>query len=146
MMMPANFSAIAETEMTYVVGGGLEAYLAPVMTASNWQTLNKNLITIIGNTYMSDLIKNTLGKVFSGTYYVSQASGAVWGKIATAYDTGKGAVNVDTEYDWVNKAAAGANGVLNGALSIVGNLAAIYTLGNGSVAGYHVDKTLTING
>ena len=144
MMMPANFSAIAETEMTYVVGGGLEAYLAPVMTASNWQTLNKNLITIIGNTYMTDLINNTLGNVFSGEYFVGQASGAVWSKIAKAYGTGKGAVNVDTKYDWVDKAAAGANGVLNGALSIVGNLAAIYTLGNGSVPGLHTTTAWTL--
>ena len=28
MMMPANFSAVAENEMTYVVGGGLMAAAA----------------------------------------------------------------------------------------------------------------------
>ena len=34
MMMPANFSAVAENEMTYVVGGSLVDVLAPVMTLS----------------------------------------------------------------------------------------------------------------
>jgi len=31
MMMPANFSAVSENEMTYVIGGGVADYLAPVM-------------------------------------------------------------------------------------------------------------------
>ena len=50
MMMPANFSAVAENEMTYVVGGGLVDVLAPVLPTADWQRFNTNLVTIIGNT------------------------------------------------------------------------------------------------
>ena len=41
MMMPANFSAIAENELTYVVGGSAATDFA--------KTLNTNLVTIVGN-------------------------------------------------------------------------------------------------
>ena len=41
MMMPANYSVIAENEMTYVVGGGvieaIGAVTAPIWTAANLQ-------------------------------------------------------------------------------------------------------------
>ena len=51
MMMPANFSVIAENEMTYVVGGGvieaIGSVTAPVWTAANVKTFNTNLITIV---------------------------------------------------------------------------------------------------
>ena len=41
MMMPANFSAISENEMTYVNGGAsLAEILAPELTVKNWQTFN----------------------------------------------------------------------------------------------------------
>ena len=50
MMMPANFSAVAENELTYVVGGAsLVDYLAPAMKAENWQKFNTNMVTLIGN-------------------------------------------------------------------------------------------------
>ena len=39
MMMPANYSAIAETEMTYVVGGGLLEAIGSV-TAPVWGAAN----------------------------------------------------------------------------------------------------------
>ncbi len=42
MMMPANFSAVAENEMTYVVGGSLVDVLAPAMTTANWQNVSGN--------------------------------------------------------------------------------------------------------
>ena len=53
MMMPANFSVVAENEMTYVVGGGvieaIGSVTAPIWTAANVKTFNTNLVTIIGN-------------------------------------------------------------------------------------------------
>ena len=56
MMMPANFSAVAENELTYVVGGAsLVDYLAPVMTAQNWQNVSANVIKIVGNTFPENL-------------------------------------------------------------------------------------------
>ena len=63
MMMPANYSAIAENEMTYVVGGGLleaiGSVTAPVWGAANVKTFNTNLITIIGNSYVSKVLGAT---------------------------------------------------------------------------------------
>ena len=72
MMMPANYSAIAENEMTYVVGGGLleaiGSVTAPVWGAANVKTFNTNLITIIGNSYVSKVLAGTLGVMFSGSW------------------------------------------------------------------------------
>ena len=72
MMMPANYSAIAENEMTYVVGGGLleaiGSVTAPVWGAANVKTFNTNLITIIGNSYVSKVLGATLGVMFSGNW------------------------------------------------------------------------------
>ena len=40
MMMPANFSAISENEMTYVNGGAsLSEILAPELKLENWQRI-----------------------------------------------------------------------------------------------------------
>ena len=39
MMMPANFSAVAENEMTYVMGGSVADYLAPASTAFSTSSL-----------------------------------------------------------------------------------------------------------
>ena len=70
MMMPANYSAIAENEMTYVVGGGLleaiGSVTAPVWGAANVKTFNTNLITIIGNSYVSKVLGATLGVMALG--------------------------------------------------------------------------------
>jgi len=70
MMMPANFSVVAENEMTYVVGGGvieaIGSVTAPIWTAANVKTFNTNLVTIIGNSYVSKLVGATLGVMFGG--------------------------------------------------------------------------------
>ena len=69
MMMPANFSAISENEMTYVNGGAsLAEILAPELKVENWQKFNTNMVTIIGNSFMSNYIKNTVGVLFNGAY------------------------------------------------------------------------------
>ena len=60
MMMPANYSVIAENEMTYVVGGGvieaIGAVTAPVWGAANVKTFNTNLVTIIGNEFLGKFV------------------------------------------------------------------------------------------
>ena len=68
MMMPANFSAVSENEMTYVMGGSVADYLAPAMGAAQWKNFHKNLITIVGNKYVQGFLDNTVGAVFSGTW------------------------------------------------------------------------------
>ena len=57
MMMPANFSAISENEMTYVNGGAsLADILAPALEVKNWQKFNTNMVTIIGNSFVSKYV------------------------------------------------------------------------------------------
>ena len=68
MMMPANFSAVSENEMTYVMGGAsLDDYLAPVMETAQWKQFSTNLVTIIGNSYLINIVSNTLCQIFDGT-------------------------------------------------------------------------------
>ena len=62
MMMPANFSAISENEMTYVNGGAsLSEILAPELKLENWQKFNQNMVTIIGNSFLGSYVSNTVG-------------------------------------------------------------------------------------
>ena len=139
MMMPANFSAVAENELTYVVGGAsLADYLAPAMKAENWQKFNKNLIMLVGNSYLSTYLGGTLGQVFSGTYRIGTAT-------ANSFRGLKA--------DWKSNIEAGEkpnagwgllNAVANVGLQVAGNLAAIYALGNGDV-GLTLKKTLDNN-
>lgn len=101
MMMPANFSAIAENELTYVVGGSAVTDFA--------KTLNTNLVTIVGNSYVSKLVYATLGTMFSGN----------WGNDLTFADRFKLAYPKNM------------NG-FNKFMQVVGTGAAIYQLGTAS--------------
>ncbi len=124
MMMPANYSAIAENEMTYVVGGGLIDFLgsftAPVFTVDNLKTLNTNLVTIIGNTYTQTLINNTLGLVFTGD--LSQN---------VAFDS------VKKNNVFVKAADSFKNGIGDGIATVLGLSAAVYNLGRADVKSYN---------
>ena len=127
MMMPANYSAIAENEMTYVVGGGLleaiGSVTAPVWGAANVKTFNTNLVTIIGNTYLDKVLKGTLGVIFNGDYLKKVGEGDD-AKRNTIFGKNKG---LWTELD-PNGAGVETNG-FNKFLQGVGALAAVYTLG-----------------
>ena len=126
MMMPANYSAIAENEMTYVVGGGLleavGSVTAPVWGAANVKTFNTNLITIIGNSYVNKVLGATLGVMFSGNWGVKENDkktdkGFIFGKnnaLWNALDNN----GHDTKMSGLNKFMQG-----------VGALAAVYQLG-----------------
>ena len=140
MMMPANFSAVSENEMTYVMGGSIADYLAPVMTKKEWSTFSKNMVTIIGNSYLNNFVANTLGNVFSGTYVPGQVLGSFGGDIAGIW--GNNYKDITAETKWTEKAGKGALGVLNVGLNIVGNLAAIYNLGFGTVTNIAKDAKI----
>lgn len=127
MMMPANFSAVSENEMTYVMGGSIADYLAPVMGKKEWSNFSKNLVTIIGNSYLNSFVDNTLGKVFTGTYFPGAVLGAFGTDISGIWYANFDGTSTKT------KVLSGMKGVLNVGLNIVGNLAAIYNLGFGSV-------------
>ena len=123
MMMPANFSAVAENELTYVVGGAsLVDYLAPVMTAQNWQNVSANVIKIVGNTFLKSYVSSAFDSVFDGNYVPGDFIGGVWNTVHRAYEKGFHTYN-DTRW-------GAALGILNAGLSIVGGLSAIYTLGS----------------
>ena len=131
MMMPANYSAIAENEMTYVIGGGIADILAPALTTENWKKFNTNMVTLIGNHYMANYVQNTLGVIFSGTY--SPRNG-----IVSRYFTNVGRIwsnNVVDPYMGGTLGAIGsyAVGALNIALNAAGNAAAIYNLATANV-------------
>ena len=127
MMMPANFSAVSENEMTYVMGGSVADYLAPVMGKKEWSNFSKNLVTIIGNSYLNNFVGNTLGTIFSGTYVPGGVLSNFGSDISGIWNANFDDASTKT------KVLSGMKGVLNVGLNIAGNLAAIYNLGFGTV-------------
>lgn len=145
MMMPANYSAIAENEMTYVVGGGLleaiGSVTAPVWGPANVKTFNTNLITIIGNSYVTKVVNGTLGTIFGGSYLVKTGEGDD-AKRNTIFGKDKALWN---ELD-PNKDAGTTNG-FNKFLQGVGALAAVYQLGTSTAkAAVAESKPIKIDG
>ncbi|MBD9241868.1 MAG: hypothetical protein EGQ64_06160 [Ruminococcaceae bacterium] len=141
MMMPANFSAIAESEMTYVVGGGLidalGAVTAPIWNADNVKTFNTNLVTIVGNSYVSKVIGGTLGTIFKGDYLVKVGEGDD-AKRNTVFGKNKGLWNAldpngDAETNGFNKFLQG-----------VGALAAVYTLGTSKTKSFVAENVIGV--
>ena len=119
--MPANFSAISENEMTYVNGGAsLSEILAPELKLENWQNFNKNMVTIIGNSFLGDYVSNTVGTLFGGSYKPGNLGNAwltgVKGAYGTGFDAGFG--KHEDELTAGDKFLNGANGVLNAGLRL----------------------------
>lgn len=124
MMMPANFSAVAENEMTYVVGGSLVDVLAPVMTTENWQNVSANVIKIVGNSFLNTHANTILTSLFDGSYVPGDVIGYGATTISNAYN--KGSQVFDGKWGFLF-------GALNAGMQILGGLSAIYTLGSSSV-------------
>ena len=124
MMMPANFSAVAENEMTYVVGGSLVDVLAPVMTKDNWQNVSGNVIKIVGNSFLAKYTNDILGQLFGGNYVPGDVIGFSVKNLDKAYNKGYGTFGGNWGF---------AVGALNAGMQILGGLSAIYTLGSGSI-------------
>ena len=124
MMMPANFSAVAENEMTYVVGGSLVDVLAPAMTTANWQNVSGNVIKIVGNSFLDKYTNDILGQLFDGNYVPGDVIGFSVKNLDKAYNKG---------YNTFGGNWGFAVGALNAGMQILGGLSAIYTLGSGSI-------------
>ena len=124
MMMPANFSAVAENEMTYVVGGSLVDVLAPAMTTANWQNVSGNVIKIVGNSFLAKYTNYILGQLFDGNYVPGDVIGFSVKNLDKAYNKG---------YNTFGGNWGFAVGALNAGMQILGGLSAIYTLGSGSI-------------
>ena len=139
MMMPANFSAISENEMTYVNGGAsLSEILAPELKLEQWQNFNKNMVTIIGNSFLGDYVSNTVGQLFNGAYKPGNLGKAWWNNtVVGAYNSGYGAVTggngPDAGMTLGNPALGALNGALNVGLRLAGSAAAIYNLATANV-------------
>ena len=140
--MPANFSAIAESEMTYVVGGAslidaLGAVTAPVWNADNVKTFNKNLIQIVGNTFAPKMIQGTLKVMFSGNWGVKEndkktANGFIFGKDNALWNA------LDVNGD--DKTTNGFNKFMIG----LGALAGVYTLGTAETKSWVKENTIKL--
>ena len=118
MMMPANYSVIAENEMTYVNGGAsfidaIGAVTAPIWTLDNVKTFNTNIVTLVGNTFLSKVVKQTIGVLFSGNT-TWKAVGAIPKTLFTT--------NVDN--DTIEK-----NNIGDYVMNALGVAAAVYNLG-----------------
>lgn len=138
MMMPANFSAISENEMTYVNGGAsLSEILAPELKLENWQKFNQNMVTIIGNSFLGDYVSNTVGTLFGGAYKPGNLGKAWFRSVGEYFWGGYGAVTggngPDAGMTLGNPALGTLNGALNAGLRIVGSAAAIYNLATANV-------------
>ena len=126
MMMPANFSAVAENELTYVVGGAsLVDYLAPAMSTQNWQNVSTNVVKIIGNTFLSKYVDQAFDSLFDGQYVPGDFVGGIFNTLTHSYETGYHTYG-DTRW-------GAALGILNAGMSLVGGAAAIYTLGSNPI-------------
>lgn len=123
--MPANFSAVAENEMTYVVGGSLVDVLAPAMTTANWQNVSANVIKIVGNSFLAKYTNDVLAQLFDGNYVPGDVIGYSITNLDKAYNKGYGTFE--------NNAWGLAVGALNAGMQILGGLSAIYTLGSSSI-------------
>ena len=135
MMMPANFSAISENEMTYVNGGAsLSEILAPELKLEQWQNFNKNMVTIIGNSFLGDYVNNTVGTLFGGAYKPGNLGKAWFSSVSKYYNSGYNAVtNSGIDAAMGGNFLAGANGVLNAGLRLAGSAAAVYNLATANV-------------
>ena len=130
MMMPANFTAV-NSEVVY---GGADLFsvladtTAPVWNAANVKKFNTNLITIIGNSYVSKVLGATLGVMFSGAWGTKDDDVAeAWGydkdKKITIFGKNKALWNALDPNGY--KETNGFNKFMQG----IGALAAVYTLG-----------------
>ena len=132
MMMPANFSAISENEMTYVNGGAsLSEILAPELKLENWQNFNKNMVTIIGNSFLGDYVNNTVGTLFGGAYKPGNLGKAWFRSVGEYYNNGRDVI-LDSTFSRMPGLDV-ANGVLNAGLRLAGSAAAIYNLATANV-------------
>ena len=128
--MPANYSAIAETEMTYVVGGDS---LFPAFNPLS--TLFTNVVNIIGNTFVPKLVNATIGKAFGGDYKFGSIFQGIGDTITGRYDKFAGEENRSV-----------FNGVLNAGAAVAGGMAAVAQLMNNDVKVFTKEKLFGVDG
>lgn len=122
--MPANYSVIAENELSYVEGGAsfidwIGDRTATVWGAANVKQFNTNIVTLVGNAFVTSTVQNSLGKIFEAG--------------ASLESVGNGFKSL-----FVAK-----NGHIGESIArTLGTAAAVYNLGNVSVANTAASVTL----
>ena len=134
MMMPANYSVIAENEMTYVNGGAsfidaIGAVTAPIWTLDNVKTFNTNIVTLVGNTFLSKVVNQTIGVLFSGNT-TWKAVGAIPKTLFTT-NVADGTIEKNNIGDYV--------------MNALGVAAAVYNLGVAPTKNKVKEDVLTFN-
>ena len=126
MMMPANYSVIAENEMSYVNGGAnfidaIGAVTAPIWDVNNVKTFSTNIVTLIGNKFIGNLVDGTLGVLFSGN--------TTWADVKAA----------------PKKLFSTGNGIGDDIANFLGLTAAAYNLGRVDVANKASSASIGMN-
>ena len=129
MMMPANFSAV-NAEVVY--GGAVADYLPNAWTAESVKRFNSNIITLVSNSFTSELLKATLGVMFSGNWGEDKIFGDD-GALSTLYKVGHVATGDDQNFG-------------NKIMTTLGLAASVYTLGMKDAAVLTAKKVTNSNG
>ena len=130
MMMPANFSAV-NAEVVY--GGAVADYLPSAWTAESVKRFNSNIITLVSNSFTSDLLKATLGVMFSGNWGEDNRIFGDNGSLTALYKVGR---NVNNDYQNFG----------NNIMTTLGLASVVYTLGMKDAAVLTVKKVAKIDG
>ena len=129
MMMPANFSAV-NAEVVY--GGAVADYLPSAWTAESVKRFNSNIITLVSNSFTSDLLKATLGVMFGGNWGEDKIFGDD-GALSALYKVGHVATGADQNFG-------------NKIMTTLGLASVVYTLGMKDAAVLTVKKVVDVNG
>lgn len=129
MMMPANFSAV-NAEVVY--GGAVADYLPNAWTAKNVKQFSTNIITLVSNSFTSDLLKATLGVMFGGNWGEDKIFGD-GGALSSLYKVGHVAAGADQNFG-------------NKIMTTLGLASVVYTLGMKDAAVLTVKKVVDVNG
>ena len=127
MMMPANFSAV-NAEVVY--GGAVADYLPNVWTAANVKRFNSNIITLVSNSFTSDLLKATLGVMFGGNWGEDKIFGDD-GALSALYKVGHVATGADQNFG-------------NKIMTTLGLASVVYTLGTADAKIFTVKNVATV--
>lgn len=118
MIMPANYSAVAENELNYIDGGWVD----PITDGG--KILEKNIVEYIGGLYAGNFMNALVGQWFvddGADKVVSNFFGAI-GNMFTGEKKNGGLVNVTNQGSTAGKIFAGLR-------NTIGVLGAIYVLG-----------------
>lgn len=129
MMMPANFSAV-NAEVVY--GGAVADYLPNAWTAKNVKQFSTNIITLVSNSFTSDLLKATLGVMFGGN----------WGEDKIFGDNGSLTALYHVGHDITKDSQTFGNKIM----TTLGLASVVYTLGMKDAAVLTVKKVAKVNG